>query len=142
MSDQGTQQSRRVFPPTITPETQRFWDAAAAGKLLYGQCNACKRPHYFPRSLCPFCFSDSVDWKQASGRATIYTYSIMRRSATGPFVISYVTLEEGPRLLTNIVDSDLDAVKIGAAVTLVFKPSEGGQPVPFFKLERSDSSSA
>ncbi len=58
----------------------------------------------------------------------------MRRSPTGPFTIAYVTLEEGPSLLTNIVDSDLKAIKIGAAVKLVFKPSEGGAPVPFFAL--------
>lgn len=134
MSEQGQQQGRRVFPPPVTPETAPFWEAASRGVLLYGHCNACNEPHYFPRRFCPLCFSDKVEWKAASGRATIYTYSIMRRSPTGPFAIAYVTLEEGPSLLTNIVDSDLDAVKIGAAVRLVFKPSEGGAPVPFFAL--------
>lgn len=125
---------RRVFPPPVTPETQKFWDAASAGKLLYGFCKTCREPHYFPRPHCPFCFSSAVEWKEASGRATIYTYSIMRRSQTGPYAIAYVTLEEGPSLLTNIVDSDLEAIRIGQAVRLVFKPSEGGPPVPFFKL--------
>ena len=133
MSEQG-HQARRVFPPPVTPETKRFWDAAANGKLLYGWCNACKEPHYFPRSLCPFCFSDNVTWKEASGRAVIYTYSIMHRTQSAPYVIAYVTLEEGPSILTNIVDSKVEDVKIGAAVSLVFKPSEGGPPVPFFKL--------
>ena len=125
---------RRIFPPPVTPETQTFWDAATSGKLLYGFCKACKEPHYFPRPHCPFCFSDSVEWREASGRAAIYTYSIMRRSPTGPYAIAYVTLEEGPSLLTNIVDSDLEAIRIGRAVQLVFKPSEGEPPVPFFKL--------
>jgi uncharacterized OB-fold protein len=134
MSEQGQQQTRRVFPPPVTPETEPFWDAASNGKLLYGFCKECNEPHYFPRRLCPFCFSDRVDWKQASGRATIYTFSIMRRSPTGPYAIAYVTLEEGPSLLTNIVDSKLDMIRIGAAVKLVFKPSEGGAPVPFFAL--------
>src|SRR5215472_17919033 len=134
MSEQGREQSRRVFPPPVTPETKRFWDAASSGTLLYGWCNACKEPHYFPRSLCPFCFSDNVSWKQASGRATIYTYSIMRRDQSKPYVIAYVTLDEGPSLLTNIVDSKIEEVKIGAAVSLVFRQSEGGPPVPFFKL--------
>jgi uncharacterized OB-fold protein len=134
MSEQGREQARRIFPPPVTPETKRFWDAATKGKLLYGWCNACKEPHYFPRSVCPFCFSDNVIWKEASGRAKIYTYSIMRRTQTAPFVIAYVTLDEGPSLLTNIVDSGIEAIKIGAAVSLVFKPSEGGPPVPFFRL--------
>ena len=134
MSERGHEQARRIFPPPVTPETERFWKAATNEKLLYGWCNACKEPHYYPRSLCPFCFSDNVTWKEASGRATIYTFSIMRRTQTAPFVIAYVTLEEGPSLLTNIVDSKVDEVKIGAAVSVVFKPSEGGPPVPFFKL--------
>lgn len=125
---------RRVPPPPVTPETQKFWDAAAASKLLYGFCNNCREPHYFPRPFCPFCFSDAVDWKEASGRGLIYTYSIMRRSSTGPYAIAFVTMEEGPAILTNIVDSDFDSIRIGAAVHLVFKPSEGGPPVPFFKL--------
>ena len=135
MAEGATKQmERRVFPPPVTPETQKFWDAATAGKLLYGFCKACKEPHYFPRPHCPFCFSESVEWKEASGRATIYTYSIMHRSPTGPYAIAFVTLEEGPSLLTNIVDSDLGAIRIGNAVKLIFKPSEGGPPVPFFKL--------
>ncbi len=134
MSEPGHEQSRRIFPPPVTPETKRFWDAAAKGKLLYGWCNACNEPHYFPRSLCPFCFSDNVTWKEASGRAKIYTYSIMRRTQTAPFVIAYVTLDEGPSLLTNIVDAKIDEVRIGAAVSVVFKASEGGAPVPFFTL--------
>jgi len=134
MSGHANASARRIFPPPVTPETRRFWEAAEKGNLLYGYCNACREPHYFPRTLCPFCFSDKVVWKKASGRATIYTFSIMHRSQTGPFAIAYVTLEEGPSLLTNIVDSDLKAVKIGASVELEFKPSEGGPPVPFFRL--------
>ena len=134
MSEQAHEQTRRIFPPPVTPETKRFWDAAAKGKFLYGWCNACKEPHYFPRSLCPFCFSDNVAWKEASGRASIYTYSIMHRTQSAPYVIAYVTLEEGPSLLTNIVDSKIEEIKIGASVSLVFKPSEGGPPVPFFRI--------
>jgi uncharacterized OB-fold protein len=138
MSEQGTKpearQGRRIYPPAVTPETKRFWDAASEGKLLYGFCVACNEPHYYPRSLCPFCFSDKVEWREASGKAAIYTYSIMHRSPTGPYVIAYVTLAEGPSLLTNIVDSNFTAIKIGAAVKLVWKPSDGGPLVPFFSL--------
>ena len=65
------------------------------------------------------------------GKATIYTYSVMRRAPV-PYCIAYVTLAEGPTMMTNIVDCDLDAVRIGQAVKLVFKPSDGGPPVPMF----------
>jgi hypothetical protein len=62
----------------------------------------------------------------------IYTYSVMRRGAPVPYAIAYVTLAEGPTMMTNIVDCDLEAVKIGQKVKVVFKPSEGGPPVPCF----------
>ena len=69
--------------------------------------------------------------QQASGNGTIYTYSVMRRAPV-PYAIAYVTLQEGVSMMTNIVDCDLDKIKIGQAVRLVFKPSESGQPVPMF----------
>jgi hypothetical protein len=76
-------------------------------------------------------FKETTDWLQASGRGTVYSYSIMRRAPV-PYAIAYVTLEEGVTMLTNIVDCDLDAIRIGQAVTVVFKPTEGGPPVPMF----------
>ena len=117
--------------PTIDAETQPFWDAAGDGKLLYKKCTACGEPHFYPRPHCPFCFSDKVEWQEASGRGTIYTYSVMRRAPV-PYAIAYVELAEGPRMMTNIVDCDLDKIAIGQPVRLVFKPSEGGPPVPMF----------
>src|SRR5213594_790498 len=74
---------------------------------------------------------DATEWRPASGRGRIYTYSVMRR-VPEPYVIAYVTLEEGPTMMTNIVDCDLDSVRIGQALRVVFKPSEGGPPVPMF----------
>ena len=95
------------------------------------RCTACGEPHYFPRSICPFCFSDKTVWEESSGEATIYSFSLMRKSASGPYAIAYVTLKEGPSLQTNIVDCDLDTIKIGQKVKVVFKPTEGA-PLPFF----------
>ena len=125
------QQERKIAAPQPNLETQKFWDAAAAGKLLYKKCAACGEPHFYPRALCPFCFSDRTEWQEASGRGTIYTYSVMRRTPV-PYAIAYVTLAEGPTMMTNIVDCDLDGIRIGQTVRLVFKPSEGGPPVPMF----------
>ncbi|HEY1707732.1 MAG TPA: Zn-ribbon domain-containing OB-fold protein [Rhizomicrobium sp.] len=133
MSETGSK-ARRIFPPLVNEETQRFWDAAGEGKLLYGYCLACKEPHYYPRSFCPFCFSEKVEWREASGDATVYTFSVMHRSPTGPYTIAYVELAEGPRVLTNIVDCDFDTISIGVKAKLVWKPSEGGAPIPFFTL--------
>jgi uncharacterized OB-fold protein len=113
------------------PETKRVFEAASAGKLLVPHCNACGRSHWYPRGICPHCFSQNLAWNEASGKGTIYSFSIMRRAEV-PYVMAYVTLEEGPTMMTNIVDCDLDGIKIGQRVTLKFVPSENGPPVPMF----------
>jgi uncharacterized OB-fold protein len=123
--------SRTIPAPQPTAETQAFWDAASQGRLLIKKCAACGEPHHYPRPLCPFCFSDRTEWVPASGRGTLYSYSVMRR-VPAPYAIAYVTLEEGPTMMTNIVDCDLDALRIGQSVRVVFKPTEGGPPVPMF----------
>ena len=124
-------QPRKIPAPQITPETQPFWDAAAAGRLLVKRCTACGERHHYPRSICPFCGSDRTEWTEASGRGAVYTYSVMRRAPV-PYAIAYVTLEEGVTMMTNIVDCDLDAIRIGQQVRVVWKPSDGGPPVPMF----------
>jgi uncharacterized protein len=123
--------SRTIPAPQPTAETQAFWDAASQGRLLIKKCAACGEPHHYPRPLCPFCFSDRTEWVPASGRGTLYSYSVMRR-VPAPYAIAYVTLEEGPTMMTNIVDCDLGALRIGQSVRVVFKPTEGGPPVPMF----------
>jgi uncharacterized OB-fold protein len=115
----------------VTPEIRPFWDAAAQGRLLVKHCLACNQPHHYPRSLCPFCGSERTEWREASGRGTVYSFSIMRR-VEAPYAIAYVTLEEGVTMLTNITGCDLDAIRIGQAVRVVFTPSDGGPPVPMF----------
>ena len=124
-------QDRKIQAPQPNAETAAFWKATEERKLMVGKCNACGKVHYYPRAICPFCFSDRTELQQASGNGTIYTYSVMRRAPV-PYAIAYVTLAEGPTMMTNIVDCDLDNIRIGQAVRLVFKPSEGGPPVPMF----------
>src|SRR5258708_2939337 len=92
---------------------------------------AFREPDFFPGSLLTFCFSDKTVWEESSGEGEIYSFSLMRKSATGPYAIGYVTLKEGPSLLTNFVDCDMDKLKIGQKVKVVFKPTDG-PPLPFF----------
>jgi hypothetical protein len=124
-------QERKIPAPEANPETRPFWEAAAQGRLLIGKCKACGKPHYYPRALCPFCGSDATEWVQAGGGGSVYSYSVMRRVPV-PYALAYVTLDEGVTMMTNIVDCDLDAIRIGQRVRVVFKPTEGGPPVPMF----------
>ena len=124
--------AERKFPaPVPNPETKPFWEAADEGRLLLKRCRSCGDVHYYPRAYCPFCGSGETEWQPASGGGTIYSYSVMRR-AEAPYAIAYVTLDEGVTMMTNLVDCDLDAIRIGQRVRLVFKPTEGGPPVPAF----------
>jgi uncharacterized OB-fold protein len=122
---------RKLPAPQPNPETQPFWDAAAQGKLLVKTCRVCGQAHHYPRALCPFCFSAETEWKDASGAGTIYSYSVMRRAPV-PYAIAYVTLAEGPTMMTNLVDCDFDKLRIGQPVKVVFKPTDGGPPLPMF----------
>ena len=122
---------RTIAAPSPFPETVAYWEAAANGKLLLKRCAACGAFHFYPRALCPFCFSDRTEWREAAGTGTIYSFSVMRRAEV-PYAIAYVTLAEGPTMMTNIVDCDLDAIRIGQQVRVVFKSAENGQPVPMF----------
>jgi uncharacterized OB-fold protein len=127
-------QERKIPAPEPSPETRPFWEAATAGRLLIGTCKACGKPHYYPRALCPFCGSDATEWVAASGRGAVYSYSVMRRLPV-PYALAYVTLDEGVTMMTNIVDCNLDTIRVGQRVRLVFKPTEGGPPVPMFTPE-------
>ena len=123
--------AKKYPTPQGNPESAPFWEAAKQGKFMIKRCTACGGPHFFPRSICPFCFSDTTEWEEGSGEAKIYTFSLMRKSASGPFAIAFVTLKEGPSLQTNIVDCDMDKLKIGQKVKVVWKPTDGA-PLPFF----------
>ncbi|MGO4330301.1 Zn-ribbon domain-containing OB-fold protein [Cupriavidus sp. 2TAF22] len=117
--------------PQVAPDNTEFWEAAREGRLLVRHCKSCGKPHWYPRTLCPFCMGDT-EWKQASGRGTIYSFSVTRRAGPTPFCIAYVKLEEGVTMMTHIVDCDLDTVRIGQEVKLTFTPTEDGPPVPTF----------
>ena len=125
--------TERKYPaPALNPEIKPFFDAATEGKLALKKCGACGQAHHYPRAICPFCWSDKVSWVQAKGTGEIYTYSVTRRGGPVPYCIAYVALDEGPKMMTNIVDTDLDTIKIGQKVKVVFKKSENGMSIPMF----------
>jgi uncharacterized OB-fold protein len=126
-------QERKFADPAPNVGDEKYFEAASQGKLLLKKCKDCGDVHFFPRGICPFCFSTNVDWVEAKGTGTIYTYSITRRAGPIPYCIAYVKLDEGISVLTNIVDCDLDTIKIGQKVQLTFKPSTGGHPTAMFK---------
>jgi uncharacterized protein len=122
----------RVYPaPETNVEHQAYWDAAAQGQLLVKHCAACGLNHFYPRAICPHCFSDETGWRESRGLGTVYSFSVMRRVAQ-PYAIAYVTLDEGVTVMSNIVDCDFDTLVIGQRVKVAFLPSDGTVVIPVF----------
>ena len=117
--------------PIPTGETRPFWDAAREGRFLLRRNPTTGRAHWYPRTVCPF-DGGATEWFEASGRGTIYSFSVMRK-AVPVYVMAYVTLAEGPTMMTNIVDCDPDTLRIGDPVELVFVTTEAGAALPMFR---------
>lgn len=122
--------AERILPaPGVTPETALFVAAAREGRFVLPWCDDCGRTHWYPRAVCPHCFSTRLQWQPASGRGTVHSHSTMQR-VDPPYTLAYVTLDEGPMMLTNLVGSA--DWRIGMAVRLRFQPAEDGTPVAVF----------
>jgi uncharacterized protein len=125
--------------PAPDPETQPFWDAARDGKLLIRRCDACGEAHFYPRPFCPKCWGTEVRWEEASGRASLYTWSVVYQNDLPPFpervpyVAAVVDLAEGPRMMTNIVDCDRDALAVGMALAVTYRPIADDVTIPVFR---------
>lgn len=123
--------NRKIMAPRPHPETEQYWQAASEGQLLLKKCETCGEVHYYPRSICPYCLSDRTEWIKSSGKGQVYSYSTMGKEGA-EYTLAYVALEEGVTMLTNIVDCEQNSLRVGLEVKVVFKPSDGGSPVPMF----------
>lgn len=112
--------------PNASWETRGFWEGAGRGEIVLQRCRGCGTVQHKPRGLCVTCLDGELEHFVASGRGTVYTFTVTNQNqAKGfaeacPYVMAYVQLDEGPRLLTNVVGCDPDAVEIGMAVVADF----------------------
>ena len=123
--------------PVPTPETRPFWDAAAEGRLSIQRCTDCERAYFYPRPQCPHCASEKVEWFTASGRGTLTSYVIGQKAVPGfepPFVIALVTLEEGPRMMSNVVHCPAtpEALRLDMPLQVTFE-QRGDVALPLFE---------
>jgi uncharacterized OB-fold protein len=130
----------RATRPLPDPDTEAYWEAARQHRLLIKRCRACGAAHFYPRPFCPSCWSDDVAWEEASGRATLYTYSIVRRNDVPPFdervpyAAAIVDLAEGPRMMTNIVGWEDVELHIGMDLVVDFRDEDPELSVPVFRV--------
>lgn len=128
--------------PTINPETRPFWEATTRGELLLSRCNFCGTVIWYPRHICPRCHNMDTASFPASGRGTIYSFAVTRRGQGAyreatPYVLAYVELAEGPRIMTNIVDADPDQLEIGQTVHVTFHDTGQDAALPRFRPENT-----
>ena len=124
--------------PAITPETRHFWEGTRAGELRLQRCDACAHVYFPPRPFCPQCGGREVSVQRASGRAALYSYVIHHRAAPGfvpPYSIAVVQLEEGPRMMTNIVDiaQAPEALQLDMPLEVVFQRMSDEIHLPLFR---------
>lgn len=128
--------------PVIDDGTRQFWDAAREHRLSIPHCRSCGQSHFYPRELCPHCHSDDLEWSDVSGKGEIYSFTVARKPAGPvfaedvPYVIAMIALDEGPRMLTNIVTPDVEQVAIGDRVTVHYDDVAPDLTLPKFTLDK------
>ena len=127
--------------PQASPETQHFWDGCAAGVLRLQRCRTCREFYFPPRPFCPRDLSADVEWQDVSGRGTLHTYVINHRPApgfeAGPYAIAVVQLDEGPRMMSNIVgiENTPENLELDMPLQVTFEP-RGDMMLPVFEPVR------
>jgi hypothetical protein len=127
--------------PTRQPESDFYWEKAKAHELWLRRCKDCDNVYFYPRDICPSCYTNNVEWFQASGKATLHAYSIAERGPTPafrdavPYVAALVDLDEGPRMPTNLVGVEMDEehIKVGMALEVTFDDITDEVTLPKFK---------
>jgi uncharacterized protein len=129
---------RRLEPP-VTDTTEPFWEATKDGKLLVQWCATCDHAHFYPREVCPQCLSsDALEWRESSGKGTVYAFSVQHRPANPfmadrvPYTVALVELEDGIRMMSNVVDVDPEQVRVGMPVTVAWEDLSDGRKLPQF----------
>ncbi len=123
--------------PVFTPDAVFFWEGAARGELLGQRCAECQRLVFPPRPMCPGCHSLKREVVKLSGRGQVYSFVIPRHPAPVGFaeapIVALIELEEGIRLVSNVVEARIEEVHAGLAVEVTFAPTRGGKSVPVFR---------
>lgn len=139
MSELGT--AFPEVPFVVEPGIEPYWDGAAQNRLIISRCTEDGQLLWPPRPFCPRHMTSSVRWDEVSGGGTVYSYTVVHRgegafAAASPYVLAYVELDEGPRIMTNLVTPagrGDPGVHIGQRVRARFDAHEGGPPVLRFE---------
>jgi len=131
--------SYQKYLPRIDEESRGYWEALARHELYIQRCRDCGAKRFYPRAHCPVCLSAATEWVRASGRGTVYSFTVTYQNQapgyrdTLPYVLAVVELAEGVRLMTNVVDCAPEAVRIGMPVEVLFEDVTPEVTLPKFR---------
>lgn len=133
--------------PVPNADSLVYWTAARERRLLIRRCNACRAVHFMPRYLCPQCWSDDLEWVESKGQGRVHSYTVIRRAPSAaftsrvPYVVGLIDLDEGPRMIANVIGDDALDVRIGDRVNVTFEDRGDGALLPQFARHRAASTS-
>ena len=125
--------------PVICTETKGFWEAARRHELHLQRCNACGEVIHFPRVMCTRCMSEDLGWMKSTGLGTLYSYTIVRQPAYEsfqpdvPYVYALVDLDDGARMISNVVNVDPGEVRVGMRLKVTFEDATPEISIPKFE---------
>ena len=126
--------------PNIGSDSRPLWDGFRHRKLMLPFCTECGKPHLPAGPVCPFCLSEEIEWRQASGRGTVSTFVIVHKAwfpsftKDIPYNVVQVELDEGPRLAARMVDLNGRAIAVGQKVKIGFEDVDEALTMPCFRL--------
>jgi uncharacterized OB-fold protein len=129
----------RLEPIAPDAVSQPFWDATREDRLLVQWCTDCEHPIFFPREVCPRCLGSALEWRPSAGTGRVYAASVQHRPAWPslkddvPYVVALVDLDDGIRMMTNVVDCEPDAVVPDLEVEVCWEPLSDGRKLPLFR---------
>ena len=127
---------RRIEPP-VTTTSEPFWDATRQRRLLVQWCIDCGRPIFFPRDVCPRCLGTDLEWRSSPGTGSVYTFTVEHNAQTAglaaPYAIALIDLDEGIRMMTNVVGCPPEEIYVGMRVTVTWEALSDGRNLPQFE---------
>lgn len=127
------------FEPPVSDDTRAFWEATRDKQLVLQWCTSCQKAIFYPRAACPGCLGDALEWRPATGLGRVHAVSVQHKPANPfmadkvPYAVALVDLDEGVRLMTNVVGCEPDDVAVDMAVRVTWEPLTDGRHLPLFE---------
>jgi uncharacterized OB-fold protein len=141
----GVVVSEHDLMPRWSADTKPYWDALHRNELLYQRCESCRETVFHPRGICPYCLSDRLSWRKSAGRGTIYSFTVQRVHSSPawrdkmPMALGIIAMDEGYHMFAQLLADDLDSIKIGLSVTVVFDKVSEQLVLPKFRMQKAST---